>query len=63
MEVTGKGAEARISIAFTAYGEKQFALSIAPIAKMKIIMDMQALVDRLNETATAYSYMINLSFR
>ena len=34
-EVTGKGAEARISIAFTAYGEKQFALSIAPIAKIE----------------------------
>jgi DNA helicase-2/ATP-dependent DNA helicase PcrA len=34
-EVTGTGAEARISIAFTAYGEKQFALSIAPIAKIE----------------------------
>ena len=33
--VEGSGAEARITIFFTAYGEKQFALSIAPIAKIE----------------------------
>lgn len=33
--VEGKGADARITIFFTAYGEKQFALSIAPIAKIE----------------------------
>lgn len=34
-KVEGKGADARITIGFTAYGEKQFALSIAPIAKIE----------------------------
>lgn len=34
-EVEGKGADARITIWFTAYGDKQFALSIAPIAKIE----------------------------
>lgn len=33
--VEGKGSNARITIFFTAYGEKQFALSIAPIAKIE----------------------------
>lgn len=34
-EVTGSGSEARISIQFTAYGEKQFAVSVAPIVKLE----------------------------
>ena len=34
-EVTGTGADARISIQFTAYGEKQFAVSVAPIVKLE----------------------------
>ena len=33
-EVKGKGADARIVIAFTAYGTKEFSLSIAPIVKV-----------------------------
>lgn len=33
-EVTGSGATSKIVISFTAYGEKQFALSIAPIVKI-----------------------------
>ncbi|MDO5021991.1 MAG: UvrD-helicase domain-containing protein [Eubacteriales bacterium] len=33
--VDGKGSDARITIFFTAYGEKQFALGIAPIAKIE----------------------------
>ena len=32
--VWGKGGEARISISFTAYGVKEFSLSIAPIFKI-----------------------------
>ena len=32
--VQGSGAEARIMIAFTAYGTKEFSLSIAPIVKI-----------------------------
>ena len=32
--VTGSGADARITIAFTAYGSKDFSLSIAPIVKI-----------------------------
>lgn len=32
--VTGTGADARIQIAFTAYGTKEFSLSIAPIVKI-----------------------------
>ncbi len=35
LNVEGKGSEARITISFTAYGEKHFALSIAPIAKIE----------------------------
>lgn len=31
----GRGADCRITIFFTAYGEKQFALAIAPIAKLE----------------------------
>ena len=34
-DVTGKGSDARISILFTAYGEKQFAASVAPIVKLR----------------------------
>ena len=34
-EITGTGADARISIEFTAYGLKEFALSIAPIIKLE----------------------------
>ena len=34
-EVSGSGAAARITIAFTAYGEKEFALGIAPIVKLE----------------------------
>lgn len=34
-EVRGSGADARIVIAFTAYGTKEFFLSIAPIAKVE----------------------------
>ncbi len=34
-EITGSGADARISIEFTAYGVKEFALSIAPIIKLE----------------------------
>ena len=33
--VRGKGADARIMIAFTAYGTKEFSLSIAPIVKVE----------------------------
>ena len=33
-EVRGSGADARIQIAFTAYGTKEFSLSIAPIVKI-----------------------------
>ncbi len=33
--VQGKGADARVTIFFTAYGEKQFALGIAPIVKIE----------------------------
>ena len=33
-EVRGSGADERITIAFTAYGTKEFALSIAPIVKI-----------------------------
>ena len=33
-KVWGKGGEARISISFTAYGIKEFSLSIAPIFKI-----------------------------
>ena len=32
--VRGSGADARIQIAFTAYGTKEFSLSIAPIVKI-----------------------------
>jgi len=32
--VTGSGADARIQIEFTAYGIKEFVLSIAPIVKI-----------------------------
>ena len=35
MEVFGKGADARIRISFTAYGEKVFSLSIVPIVKVE----------------------------
>jgi len=31
----GNGADARIQIEFTAYGVKEFALSIAPIVKLE----------------------------
>ncbi|MBQ9251829.1 MAG: DNA helicase PcrA [Clostridia bacterium] len=34
-EIHGTGADARIVIAFTAYGEKEFSLSIAPIVKLE----------------------------
>ena len=34
-EIIGSGADARISIEFTAYGVKEFALSIAPIVKLE----------------------------
>lgn len=34
-EIIGNGAEARIQIEFTAYGTKEFALSIAPIVKLE----------------------------
>ena len=34
--VSGKGADARITISFTAYGEKEFSLSIAPIVKINV---------------------------
>lgn len=34
-EVVGKGNEARLTILFTAYGEKQFAASVAPIVKLR----------------------------
>ncbi len=34
-EIIGSGAAARIRILFTAYGEKEFALSIAPIVKLE----------------------------
>jgi hypothetical protein len=34
-DMTGTGSEARIVIQFTAYGEKQFALSVAPIVKLE----------------------------
>ena len=33
--VHGSGADARIQIAFTAYGTKEFSLSIAPIVKIE----------------------------
>ena len=33
--VKGTGADARIMIAFTAYGTKEFSLSIAPIVKIE----------------------------
>ncbi len=33
--VKGSGADARILIAFTAYGTKEFSLSIAPIVKIE----------------------------
>ena len=35
LSVTGSGAQARIKINFTAYGEKEFALSVAPIVKLE----------------------------
>ena len=35
MEIKGSGSEARIVISFTAYGTKEFALSIAPIVKLE----------------------------
>ena len=34
LEVRGSGADARIVIEFTAYGVKEFSLSIAPIVKV-----------------------------
>ena len=34
-DMMGTGSEARIVIQFTAYGEKQFALSVAPIVKLE----------------------------
>ena len=34
MEIHGSGSDARIVIGFTAYGSKEFALSIAPIVKV-----------------------------
>lgn len=34
IQLTGKGAEARISIEFAAYGVKEFSVSIAPIVKV-----------------------------
>ena len=33
--IIGSGADARISIEFTAYGVKEFSLSIAPIVKLE----------------------------
>ena len=33
--ITGTGSDARIAIEFTAYGLKEFALSIAPIVKLE----------------------------
>lgn len=35
VSVTGSGAQARIRIEFTAYGVKEFALSVAPIVKLE----------------------------
>jgi DNA helicase-2/ATP-dependent DNA helicase PcrA len=35
VSVTGSGAAARIRIEFTAYGEKEFALSVVPIVKLE----------------------------
>ncbi len=35
VSVTGSGAQARIRIEFTAYGEKEFALSVVPIVKLE----------------------------
>lgn len=35
LEVTGTGTDTRINILFTAYGEKQFAVHVAPIVKME----------------------------
>ena len=35
VKTTGKGAEARIQIEFTAYGVKEFSLAIAPIVKLE----------------------------
>jgi len=32
--LNGKGADARITIEFAAYGAKEFAISIAPIVKV-----------------------------
>ena len=32
--LTGQGSDTRISIHFTAYGDKQFALHVAPIVKL-----------------------------
>ena len=34
LEIRGSGNDARIVISFTAYGSKEFALSIAPIVKV-----------------------------
>jgi hypothetical protein len=34
VEIHGNGNEARIVISFAAYGQKEFALSIAPIVKV-----------------------------
>ncbi len=34
-EISGKGRDSRIKIVFTAYGEKQFAASLAPIVKLE----------------------------
>jgi len=33
-EIHGSGSDARIVIAFAAYGQKEFVLSIAPIVKV-----------------------------
>lgn len=35
VETTGTGADSRVSIQFTAYGEKEFAVAIAPIVKVE----------------------------
>jgi len=35
LDVSGTGTDTRISIRFTAYGEKQFAVHVAPIVKME----------------------------
>ncbi len=35
VETTGSGADARVCIQFTAYGEKEFAVAIAPIVKVE----------------------------